>query len=150
MRLHLTFLVCIQTKSGRHAYFFWNRANLELFYAFPNNYFNHCNWRHWDWNTWIVVISYMDGINSSPLQLQNSCECAWNYLNLIWISCRKPQHIYQSSRCSFSVLLGWANAIKMPDQHKYFKKGIFASYKMFRKDIEILILSFNYLKLSIS
>ena len=45
------------------------------------------------------------------------------------------------SRCSFSVLLGWANAIKMPDQHKYLKKRIFASYKMFRKGIDILILN---------
>ena len=45
----------------------------------------------------------------------------------------------------FSVLLRWAiaikvwaNAIKMPDQHKYDKKLISASYKMFRRVIEIL------------
>jgi len=47
------------------------------------------------------------------------------------------------------VLLGWANAIKMPDQHKYKKKRIFASHNMFRMGIEILIISFNYIKLSI-
>ena len=56
----------------------------------------------------------------------------------------------QCSRCSFSVLLIWVNAIKvwanainMPDQH-ILKKRIFASYKMFRKGFEILMLSFIY------
>jgi len=39
-----------------------------------------------------------------------------------------------------------ANAIKIPDQHKYEKKWIFASYKMFRMGIEIFILSFNHFK----
>ena len=59
------------------------------------------------------------------------------------------------SRCHLSVLLGWgnaikvrANAIKMPDEHKY-KKIIFASCKMYRKGIDILGFSFNYFKLSI-
>ena len=61
------------------------------------------------------------------------------------------------SQCSFSVLLRWAiaikvwaYAIKMLDQHKYYQKRIFASYKMFREGIEILILSVNYFKLSIT
>ena len=46
-----------------------------------------------------------------------------------------------NSRCSFSVLLKATQILK---------KRIFASYKMLRKGIEILILSFNYFKLSIS
>ena len=49
----------------------------------------------------------------------------------------------------------WANDIKMPDQHKYEYKWISASYKMFRKGIEILLFKKNvfyvcgFLKLSL-
>ena len=34
----------------------------------------------------------------------------------------------------------------MPDKHKYYKKRIFASYKVFGEGIEILTLSFFYFK----
>ena len=56
-------------------------------------------------------------------------------------------------RCPLKTEGGGQNFVymrKMPDQHKYKEKRISASYKMFRKVIEILILSFNYFKLSIS
>ena len=46
-----------------------------------------------------------------------------------------------------NAIEAWANAIKMPDQHKYKWKWISASYKMFGRGIEILILSFNYLEI---
>ena len=61
------------------------------------------------------------------------------------------------NRFSFSVLLRWANAIKVwangiktPHQHKYYKKVFLHPTKCLREGIEILILSFNYFKLSIS
>ena len=80
--------------------------------------------------------------------------CCFIYYYLLFFLLFLLSH---DSRHSFSVLLGWANAIKvwanaikMPDQHKYLKKRIFASYKMFRQGFEILVLSFNYFKLSIS
>ena len=52
-----------------------------------------------------------------------------------------------SSQCYCDeLMLLKCELIKMPDQHKYELKWISASYKMFRRGIEILILSFNYLK----
>jgi len=43
----------------------------------------------------------------------------------------------------------WDNAIKMPDQQECEWEWISASYKMFGRGVEKLILSFNYLKFSI-
>ena len=45
----------------------------------------------------------------------NSYNCTYVYI----------LQFYLNSQCSFSVLLEWANATKMPDQHKYWKKGFF-------------------------
>ena len=50
----------------------------------------------------------------------------------------------KGSRCSFSVLLGWANAFKMPDQHKYQKKGFLNPTKCLER-----VLKYSYLVLII-
>ena len=119
-------------------------------------------WDTWFISKWVKNYPYMYSTYICIHKLQELKIMLWPFRNrkYYWVV---NIHIFGSlhwrgmllhcmyTRCSFSVLLGWANASKvwanaskLPDQPK------FASYKMFRKGIEILILSFNYSKLSIS
>ena len=66
-------------------------------------------------------------------------QCYWDELMIL-----KCQIKINTNENGFSVLLRWANDIKMPDQNKYEWKWIYVSYNMFRRGIEIFILSFNY------